>query len=89
MQYVIMRSVKNTSHQYHDLPQEVHGKTIKRVWLLLDEPKFLANNGVAIHHENAFLDDHFHDWEQKGDKLRYYAHSSAVDDVVDIIVYFE
>jgi hypothetical protein len=80
MQYVIMRSVKNTSHQYHDLPQEVHGKTIKRVWLLLDEPKFLANNGVAIHHENAFLDD---------DKLRYYAHSSAVDDVVDIIVYFE
>jgi hypothetical protein len=89
MQYVIMRGVKNTSFQYHPLPQEVHGKTVKRVWFLIDEAKFLANNGVAVHHQNAFLEDKYHDWEQKGDTLRYYAHSSAPDDVVDIIVYFE
>jgi hypothetical protein len=89
MQFVIMRGVRNTSHQLHDLPPEVHGRKMKRVWLLLDEENFLASGGVAKHHVNAFLDDQMHDWDQHGDKFRYYAHSSAVDDVVDIIIYFE
>lgn len=89
MEHIIMRGVENTSHKRHPLPAEMHGRKIKRVWLLLDEAHFLKSRGVAQHHVNAFLDDAMHDWEQREDTLRYYAHSSAPGDKVDVVIYFE
>jgi len=89
MDHLIMRGVENTSFKRHELPPEAQGRKIKRVWLLLDEPHFLKNGCVAQHHVNAFLDDSTHDWEQRGDTLRYYAHSSAPGDKVDVVLYFE
>jgi hypothetical protein len=87
--YLILRGIENSSRILHPLPEEAKGRKIDRVWLLLDEVNFTANGGVAAHHVNAFLDDRLHDWEQRGEALRYYAHSSAPGDKVDLVVYFE
>lgn len=87
-QFTIMRGVENTSFKRHPLPDELKGKTIEQVWLLLNEES-LMKLGKAVHHVNAFLDDRMHDWEQKGDTLRYYAHSSGPGEVVDLVVYFK
>ncbi|KVR21680.1 hypothetical protein WK13_34650 [Burkholderia ubonensis] len=87
--YLIMRGVKNTSRQWQPLPQEAVGRKIEKVWLLLDEAGF-EKLGRPAHHVNAFLDDHYHDWNvsKDGTSLTYHAHSSAVDDVVDVILEF-
>lgn len=85
-EHIILRGVKN-SRKLHPLPETHRGRTISAVWLLLDEGHFLRN-GDAQHHVNAFLDDRMHDWEQRGNELRYYAHSSAMGDVVDVIIFF-
>lgn len=87
--YVICRQVENNGSKRYALPAQYAGREVKAVWLLLNEKHFYDSQGEAIHHVNAFLDDRMHDWEQRGDFLRYYAHSSAKYDVVDVIVYFE
>jgi len=87
-EHIVMRGVVNNSRILHPLPDEYAGRKIRAVWLLLNETEFTATQ-EAVHHRNAFPDDLMHDWNQKGDALRYHAHSSAQGDVVDIIVFFE
>ncbi|VWB08611.1 hypothetical protein BLA6863_00226 [Burkholderia lata] len=87
-EHIIMRGVVNSSHILQPLPDGYAGRKVRSVWLLLNEADFTAAQ-EAIHHRNAFLDDQMHDWNQKGDALRYHAHSSARGDVVDIIIFFE
>jgi len=87
-EHIIMRGVVNNSRILHPLPDGCAGRKIRAVWLLLNEADFTAKY-EAVHHRNAFLDDVMHDWNQKGNALRYHAHSSEQGDVVDIIVFFE
>lgn len=90
--YLVLRAVENNSAKLVQLPAAARERKIHRVWLLYDEAKFVKM-GRPAHHVNAFLDDFGHDWAvvQRGDKtyLRYFAHSSAKGDVVDVLVEFE
>jgi len=90
--YLVLRSVQNNSAKLVELPASARGRQVHRVWLLYDEARFNAM-GKPAHHVNAFLDDRGHDWAlvQRGDStyLRYFAHSSAKGDVVDVLVEFE
>lgn len=90
--YLVLRSVVNNSAKLVELPAAARERKVHRVWLLYDEAKFVAM-GKPAHHVNAFLDDRGHDWalvQREGKTyLRYYAHSSAKGDVVDVLVEFE
>lgn len=56
-----------------------------RVMTLLDEEDFLKYR-APIHHRNVFMEDHVHDWNFAGGKLRYYSrvrtHSDKGNDVL-------
>lgn len=88
--FVILRGVENNTAKPFPLPAESVGRKVRRVWLLLDEGH-LIRTGNPVHHVNAFMDDHLHDWELTADgkSLRYYAHSSAKGAVVDVVLEFE
>lgn len=88
-EFIVVRGVENNSLKAVPLPESHKSRKIDAVFLLLNEADFTSRGGEAVHHANAFMDDRLHDWQQRGDALHYYAHSSAKGDVVDIVVYFE
>lgn len=63
----------------------------KRVWTLVDgvgEPTFEHKLPmVPKHHDNAFLEDHIHDWVMHNGSLRYF--SRVALNCVWILVEFE
>ncbi len=98
----IIRGIINNSYTLlSDIGLE--GKDIKMVYTIFDEEsiymKFDPMTGKPLnksldhlllnHHQNVFIEDRGHDWNIYGDKFKYYAHSSAMGDKVDILIEYE
>lgn len=86
--YVIVRGVENNGRKWIPLPIELIGNTVQYIALLLDADG-LKKYG-PVHHSNVFLDDAWHDWDVRHEKeqFRYYPHSSAMGDIVDIVIFY-
>ena len=53
-----------------------------RVVSLLDEQKFLAENGLMRHNDTVFFEDKNHDWHMKNDQFYYFTRIAQYSDVV-------
>lgn len=98
----IIRGITNNSYTLlSDLGLE--GSTIKTVYTIFNEEKMYAkfdsrtgqpiekslDNLILNHHETVFVEDKGHDWNVYGNKFKYYAHSSSIGDIVDLLIEYE
>lgn len=81
----------------------LEGRNIKIVYTIFNEnsmyAKFNPKTGEAIeksldnlilqHHVNVFIEDRGHDWNVYGDKFKFFAHSSGIGDIVDLLIEYE
>lgn len=80
--YTILRQVENSSKLRIELAQRP-----LQVWTLMDEEAFLKWG--LVHNMSAFIEDSLHDWNYQDGKLRFYGHSSAPCDKVDLVLVWQ
>jgi hypothetical protein len=77
--YTVLREFENSSRNTFPLPEKP-----LQVWTLIDEEKFLQLG--LVHNVSAFIEDSVHDWDWEDGKFRFYGHSSAKGEKVDLVL---
>lgn len=80
--YEILRQVMNNSLGTIPMPERP-----KQVWTIISEQRF-EEIGLK-HNDSAFIEDSMHDWDWRDGEFRFYPHSTARGDRVDVIIVYE
>ena len=64
------------------------GVQIERIWTILDAKTILgpARKPQPVHHVNALVEDHIHDWNLTNDRLHYYSRTSEKGQWAKILI---
>lgn len=84
----VVHRIRAGSRHGNVLPAPPAGKTLQRIWTLIDADK-LATLG-PVHNASTFLEDHQHDWRlTSAGELVFYSRVVPTDTDVDIVLDYE
>jgi hypothetical protein len=98
---IIRDIINGKSYSMKELGFE--NQKIKSIYTIIDEDKLYQQfdtqtgervtvdleHANLVHWKNVFVEDRMHDWDQYGDKFKFYAHSKAPGNKHDLVVVFE